>query len=658
MPKYLSGRQKLRPSNKLTEDRYQYLGLDQAEPNLADPLTSPGVPGGTQYQLVAVAGYDGRRYWVPIGGSLQPGAITIFDEGTPVSSASSITQLNFVGAAVTARVGAQSPSGHPGIAATVTVIPVTVGENPPNTPTPNNGELWWESDTGDLYVYYNDGDSSQWVMANSGGRGLTGDKGEQGQKGEVGQKGEIGSTGDEGEKGSKGEPSTVKGDKGDKGDAIKGDKGDAIKGDKGDAIKGDKGEMNVIDSNADDRVITGSDTVGELKAESKLTFDSDNVTAILNVTGNTNISGITTINSNLDVDGDLDVDRHTNLDNVSIAGVATVSGNLFVGGVLTYEDVTNVDSVGLITAREGIFIPDNKKLRFGGTADTPDISIIHNTSVTPHASQITNRVDSQLEVIADMLELRSGTSDKAYLTANVGSATTIFHHNTRRFETTTDGVKIYGGLQDKDGDLGTSGQVLTSTGTQLNWVNSSSIGTDTNTTYDLSVPSSTTKIRLAGSDSTNDDVTILGSGEETKKQLSPWGVKVTGLPSPPAISPHFSSLSLAAFEDHCLHILLHPLVCGSLIEPVCIHPFPLRPCRIRLDACCIEVIFQLVDAFVHHGLNGPVLVDSDPSADTIASLFHDTQLRFLDVWQGDAWRLGLEVLRLDILWHRRLGLTQ
>ena len=89
------------------------------------------MPSGTQYQLVAVAGYDGRRYWVPIGGSLQLGAITIFDEGTPVSSASSITQLNFVGAAVTAQVSCQNPSGHPGIAATVTVIPVTVGENPP-----------------------------------------------------------------------------------------------------------------------------------------------------------------------------------------------------------------------------------------------------------------------------------------------------------------------------------------------------------------------------------------------------------------------------------------------------------------------------------------------------------------------------------------------
>ncbi len=254
MVKYLSGRQKRRPQDKLTEDRYQYLGLDQAEPNLADPLTSPGVPGGTQYQLIAVAGYDGRRYWVPLGGELQPGAITIFDEGNPVSSASSVTQVNFVGAAVTAQVSVQSPSGHPGIAATVTVIPVTVGDNPPiGAGTTNNGELWWESDTGDLYVYYNDGDSSQWVMANSGGRGLTGDKGEVGSKGDKGQKGELGTTGSQGDKGDKGAPSTVAGAKGDKGE-VGNDGSDGSKGDKGQkgedgadsteaGPKGDKGEV-------------------------------------------------------------------------------------------------------------------------------------------------------------------------------------------------------------------------------------------------------------------------------------------------------------------------------------------------------------------------------------------------------------------------------
>ena len=287
MVKYLSGRQKLRPSDKLTEDRYQYLGLDQAEPNLADPVTSPGVPSGLQYQLVAVTGYEGRRYWVPVGGSLQPGAITIFDEGTPVSSASSITQMNFVGAAVTAQVSLQNPSGHPGIAATVTVIPVTVGDSPPiGVGATNNGELWWESDTGDLYVYYNDGNSSQWVMANAGGRGLTGDKGEKGEKGQKGDTGLTGGTGQKGEVGEKGAPSTVAGpagDKGQKGEIGAGDKGqkgeggaDGAAGDKGQkgeigvGTKGDKG-----DGTAGGAQVTISDTAPGSASNGDLWWESD-----------------------------------------------------------------------------------------------------------------------------------------------------------------------------------------------------------------------------------------------------------------------------------------------------------------------------------------------------------------------------------------------
>jgi len=256
MPKYLSGRAKRVPQDRLSEDRYQYLGLDQAEPNLSDPLVSPGVPSGAQYQLVAVPAFPGKRYWVPVGGGLVPGAITIFDEDSPVSSSSSITQLNFVGAAVTANVSVQSPSGHPGIAATVTVIPVTVGETPPNTPTPNEGELWWESDTGDLYIYYNDGDSSQWVMTNAGGRGLAGDKGQKGEVGSTGLTGNAGAKGEKGEKGQKGdvEAQGNKGQKGEIGVGQKGQKGEAgtngsdgNKGQKGEdnSTKGQKGELGI-----------------------------------------------------------------------------------------------------------------------------------------------------------------------------------------------------------------------------------------------------------------------------------------------------------------------------------------------------------------------------------------------------------------------------
>ena len=76
MPKYLSGRAKRVPQDQLSEDRYQYLGLEQAEPNLSDPLVSPSAPTGAQYQLIAVPGFPGKRYWVPVGGGLVPGLIS------------------------------------------------------------------------------------------------------------------------------------------------------------------------------------------------------------------------------------------------------------------------------------------------------------------------------------------------------------------------------------------------------------------------------------------------------------------------------------------------------------------------------------------------------------------------------------------------------
>ena len=239
MVKYLSGRVKRTPQDQLKEDRFRYLNLEQAEPNLADPPTS-NVPTGQQFQLIAIPGQPGKRYWVPTGGGLIPGAITIFDENVQVSAADSITQVNFEGKAVTADVSVQSPSGHPGFAATVTVIPVTVGDNPPNTPTPRNGELWWESDTGDLYVYYEDVNSSQWVQANAGGRGDDGDKGDKGEPSTV--QGPQGIQGVEGEKGAPGNV-LAKGVKGEPGTSIKGEPGASIKGEPGNDIKGDKGDQ-------------------------------------------------------------------------------------------------------------------------------------------------------------------------------------------------------------------------------------------------------------------------------------------------------------------------------------------------------------------------------------------------------------------------------
>jgi len=68
------------------------------------------------------------------------------------------------------------------------------------------------------------------------------------------------------------------------------------------------------------------------------------------------------------------------------------------------------------------------------------------------------------------------------------------------------------------------GKIIYDTGTDtIKFYNGSawiSLGAEVNTTYDLSVPSSTTAIRLAGSDSTNDDITITGGTNVTVTRTS------------------------------------------------------------------------------------------------------------------------------------------
>ena len=59
----------------------------------------------------------------------------------------------------------------------------------------NNGDLWWESDTGDLAIYYNDGSSSQWIDINTGPRGAQGGTGPTGAQGAAGAQGATGAAG-------------------------------------------------------------------------------------------------------------------------------------------------------------------------------------------------------------------------------------------------------------------------------------------------------------------------------------------------------------------------------------------------------------------------------------------------------------------------------
>ena len=106
---------------------------------------------------------------------------------------------------------------------------VTIGTSPPTSPTPAAGDMWWDSDDADLHVYYNDGNSAQWVSVTSSAalKGQTGDKGDKGQKGELNDKGQKGETGAVAAKGQKGEIGSTGGSGGTGATGDKGQKGDA-----------------------------------------------------------------------------------------------------------------------------------------------------------------------------------------------------------------------------------------------------------------------------------------------------------------------------------------------------------------------------------------------------------------------------------------------
>jgi len=111
MARLITGRVKKTPQSGITSDRYEFLGLDQAEPDLGDPLIGPSstgakpFPPGNQYVLINVGGQTGKRYWIEstslIPPGLTPGSFTVFNNDTLVGAANSFNKFNFVGTGVT-----------------------------------------------------------------------------------------------------------------------------------------------------------------------------------------------------------------------------------------------------------------------------------------------------------------------------------------------------------------------------------------------------------------------------------------------------------------------------------------------------------------------------------------------------------------------------
>jgi hypothetical protein len=72
----------------------------------------------------------------------------------------------------------------------VQVAPFIISATAPADPAPN--QLWWDSTSGRLFVWFDDGTSTQWVVASPSLRGEVGPRGPQGQKGDTGDTGPQG----------------------------------------------------------------------------------------------------------------------------------------------------------------------------------------------------------------------------------------------------------------------------------------------------------------------------------------------------------------------------------------------------------------------------------------------------------------------------------
>ena len=209
----------------------------------------------------------------------------------------------------------------------------------------------------------------------------------------------------------------------------------------------------------------GISSVGDIKASgiiSATTFVG-NVTGNLtgNITGN--IVGVaasaTQLQTARTIGGvSFDGTANINLPGVNIAGNQNTSGTAANLSGTPNILINNLNTAGVSTFRDDVaFIGDNYNLLWDKSDDSlefgdntfavfgggGDLKIRHNTTVSPNVSQISG---SPLEIIADNLELKSGTGSKSYLITTVGGATTLFNDGNEKLRTTGFGVNVFNQL--------------------------------------------------------------------------------------------------------------------------------------------------------------------------------------------------------------------
>ena len=157
--------------------------------------------------------------------------------------------------------------------------------------------------------------------------------------------------------------------------------------------------------------------------------------------------------------------RNINASGILTASSASFGGNVSIGGTLSYEDVTNIDSVGIVTAREGIFLPDNKKIELGNVSGSGDLQLYHDGG----HSRIVDNGTGNLVVQTDGFRLRSTDQSEVLMMASKNNSVDLYYDNDKKFETSAKGIQVGTGVTFETNGQGTFSGIVTSRGYEVSY---------------------------------------------------------------------------------------------------------------------------------------------------------------------------------------------
>ena len=326
----------------------------------------------------------------------------------------------------TGPTGAQGAQGHQGLQGAQAHISTSA----PSSGV-NNGDLWWESDTGDLAIYYNDGNSSQWIDINTGPRGA------QGATGPTGAQGATGSTGAQGAAGSNGGTDIVN----DTSPQLGGDldvndfdikNGNAIY----EIISSARhnfysGGNKIIDINGNGvDFVHGNNTHADNVQER---FGNGNDLRIFHDASDSNITNTTGV---FFIQNTGDLRLRVDDTDAAVHCVRNGAGELYHAGTKKFETTSSGATVtGQALASSGFKVNDGVHVTLG---TDNDFKLYHDGS---NAAWLNTTGNNYLYGSGGNFFIRPVNGDSS-IDAIANGAVKLYHSGTKKFETTNDGITI------------------------------------------------------------------------------------------------------------------------------------------------------------------------------------------------------------------------